>query len=460
LLGLLAQGGRSEVYLAAAPGPEGLGRPVVVKRMRDAGDPRQRVMFLHEARLARLLAHPNLVRTHEVGVDGGHLVIVMEYLHGPTLLRLRQAAASVGGIPCAVELEILSQVLEGLHHAHELLGPDGWPLQLVHRNVCPENVIVTRGGDCKLLDFGIAKTADSFAQTAAGERKGRIENMAPEQLRGEPVDRAADIYAAGAMLWEGLSRKRLWGKQGHSAIARRLTRGDIPSLKALDPVFPLELRAVCARALHPEPARRHLSAGELRAEIQAYMRRHRLLVSRSDLGAFVEHWFGDGRERIEQVADALDPRGPVHPAPAELSQIATLIMPRPRHTTQVSQAFSVAGPDPRRLGRRPLLLAAGMLLLGFSLVTLADRIRTEPPPRAATAPVVRAPVPPPPPAPSLPTPAAEPARPSDRRGPRTSAKLLDLPAPSALKPDPPPRSRRLKHRRRIDVHNPYRPRAR
>src|SRR3954447_15335002 len=264
LVAELGQGGMADVYLAAAEGPAGFAKLIVIKRLRNLDDPQHMAMFLDEARIARRLSHPNIVQTYEIGQENGAHFIVMEYLHGPTLQRLRRSAINQRGVPWAIEIDVMVHVLEGLHYAHEMRGADGRPLHVVHRDLSPENVIVTQLGECKILDFGIAKAIDSLSHTQAGFCKGKLKNMPPEQLLGEKVDRRADIFAAGVMLWEGLSGRALWGNIGNAAIASRLAQGDLPSLAELAPGVPQELRELCARAMNVQADGRFATALEFR----------------------------------------------------------------------------------------------------------------------------------------------------------------------------------------------------
>jgi serine/threonine-protein kinase len=151
------------------------------------------------------MTSPNIVQTNEVGSEDGRHFIVMEYLDGRTLHRIVRAFMDQGGFPLGAHLAVLAEALHGLHYAHELCGFDGQPLGIVHRDVSPNNVFVTFDGAVKVLDFGIAKAVDSSLITRTGVLKGRVAYMAPEQACGYKVDRRADIYAAGVMLW-GTSR--------------------------------------------------------------------------------------------------------------------------------------------------------------------------------------------------------------------------------------------------------------
>jgi serine/threonine protein kinase len=301
LLVKLGQGGMGDVYLAGTEGLGGVGRLVVIKRLRNMEDPQHVAMFLNEARIAKQLSHPNIVQTYEVGREEDSHLLIMEYLEGPTLWRLRRLAADRGGVPWPIGIEVVRSVLDGLHYAHELRAPDGKSLKIVHRDLSSENVIITQEGDCKILDFGIAKAADSVVQTQAGFVKGKLHTMPPEQLRGLPVDRRTDVFAAGVMLWEGLSGQSLWGNLGNIAISTRLVQGDIPPLRELEPRVPEELRQICETALCPQPEGRFESALAMKMALMDYAGRHDLVVTRAQVAAFVGPLFSEERERIDRI---------------------------------------------------------------------------------------------------------------------------------------------------------------
>ncbi|MEO7327337.1 MAG: serine/threonine-protein kinase, partial [Minicystis sp.] len=207
----LGQGGMARVLLTMSRGPAGVTKLLVVKELKDElkSDPEFVTMFLDEARIAARLNHPNVIQTYEVGNDGEHPFIVMEYLEGQALSAV---LGRVGrkNLPLGLHLYALSQTAAGLHYAHELKGFDGAPLGLVHRDVSPHNVFVTYDGRVLLVDFGIAKAADSAGLTRAGVFKGKLGYAAPEQLEGKGnIDRRADVFALGAMLWEAIAMRRL-----------------------------------------------------------------------------------------------------------------------------------------------------------------------------------------------------------------------------------------------------------
>src|SRR6185437_8026107 len=230
LIAELGHGGMAEVYLAVVRGPAGFNKLVVIKQIRPqlAEDPEFLAMFLDEARLAARLSHPNVVQTNEVGQEGSRYFIAMEYLEGQPLNRVLHRVQKTGGIPLALHVKILSDVLGGLHHAHELADFDGTPLEVVHRDVTPHNVFITYDGQVKVVDFGIAKALNSSAETRTGVLKGKVAYMAPEQARGERCDRRADVFSVGVMLWEAATGRRLWKGVPDITILQRLLAGDIP----------------------------------------------------------------------------------------------------------------------------------------------------------------------------------------------------------------------------------------
>ncbi|HEY6882195.1 MAG TPA: serine/threonine-protein kinase, partial [Polyangiales bacterium] len=214
LIASLGQGGMANVFLALMAGPSGFNKLLVIKIMRQdllAGSEETTRMFMAEARLAARLVHPNIVHTYEVGEQDGRYFLAMEYLDGQPLSSVLNRARGDSEIPLAEYLRMIAELARGLHYAHTLRGFQGEPLEVVHRDVSPQNVIVTYDGQVKLLDFGIAKTADAEHLTQVGTIKGKLDYIAPEQLRSDSIDGRADIFALGAMMWEVISGHRFAG---------------------------------------------------------------------------------------------------------------------------------------------------------------------------------------------------------------------------------------------------------
>ncbi|HEY0992873.1 MAG TPA: serine/threonine-protein kinase, partial [Kofleriaceae bacterium] len=178
----------ADVFLARTQGPHDFHKLLVVKLARFTGDPVLATMFLEEARIAAQLEHPNIVQTYEIAEQGSRHYIVMEYLDGGSLALLRHRAIRTGGIPLRISLTMLSHVLEGLEYAHEARALDGRALAVIHRDLSPGNVMVTAQGVVKIVDFGIAKATGRLGFTHSGRLSGKLGDMPPEQLRGEPAD--------------------------------------------------------------------------------------------------------------------------------------------------------------------------------------------------------------------------------------------------------------------------------
>ena len=295
-LAALAQGGMAKVYLAATCGPRDFTKLVVIKEMREelACEPEFVTMFTDEARLAARLNHPNVVQTYEVGCDGERHFLAMEYLEGVAYWKLARLGAAV---PLAVHLRVLVDALVGLHYAHELTDFDGTPLHVVHRDVSPQNVLVTYRGDIKLVDFGIAKGSLATPDPRPGMCNGKLSYMAPEQARGANIDRRADVFAVGIMLWEALTSKRLW-ERSEKHVLHQLMFDEVPDVRALSPAVPAELARICARALARDPDARYATAAEMEEDLEAFARASGNEMSARDVGRFVAAKFTKERARL------------------------------------------------------------------------------------------------------------------------------------------------------------------
>jgi serine/threonine protein kinase len=304
----LGGGGMADVYLGVASGLVGFTKLSVVKVVKReiASEPEHVKLFLDEARISARLNHPNVVQTNEVGEDQGTYYLVMEYLEGQTLRRAMRPEVGGGGrgaLP--MFLRAISDVLAGLHYAHELCDYDGRQLGVVHRDLSPHNIFVTYEGSVKLVDFGIAKAAGALHLTGAGVLRGKFAYMAPEQARGEKVDRRADIYSAGVVLWEMLARRRMWNNEHELTILRRLTSGALPSLREHAPDAPRSLVSVCERALELDPEKRFETAQDMRAAIESVLVTRGWHATSADVGVMVSERFreerADFRRRVEEA---------------------------------------------------------------------------------------------------------------------------------------------------------------
>jgi serine/threonine-protein kinase len=305
LVAELARGGMGIVHLAAAQGPGNFNKLLVVKELKPelSRDESYVSMFLDEARLAARLTHPNIVQTIEVGSEGSRHYMVMEFLDGRSLHRMIRRFRDQGGFPVAAHLRILSEALVGLQYAHDLRDFDGQPLGIVHRDVSPLNVFVTFDGQAKVVDFGIAKSIESSTETKTGVLKGRVAYMAPEQAWGGSVDRRADVYSAGVMLWEAAAGRRLWPGMNDVEILARLLREGPPPLSAVRPDAPEDLEAICARALETRPEDRYESAVDLLDDLEAHLASRDDRMSMREVGALVGRVFAEERRRMSNLIE-------------------------------------------------------------------------------------------------------------------------------------------------------------
>ena len=298
----IAAGGMAVVHLGRLLGQAGFSRTVAVKRLHPqfASDPEFVAMFLDEAHLAVRVQHPNVVAPLDVVVAEGELLVVMEYVSGETLSQLMRAT-SLGAPPgsVAVLASIMVGTLYGLHAAHEARGENGQPLNIVHRDVSPQNIIVGLDGVPRVLDFGVAKAAMRSHATKDGEIKGKIAYMSPDQLRGLAIDRRADIFAAGVVFWEALTSRRLFRGDDLGQTVEHVLHTEVAPPSALNPAVPLELGQVVLRALERDPERRFGTAREFALAIE----RATLLASVSEVADWVKAVGGANlADRVERVA--------------------------------------------------------------------------------------------------------------------------------------------------------------
>jgi len=306
ILSELGRGGMSNVFLAVASGPGGVNKLVVLKALLPdlATEGYALSMFMDEARLAAQLNHPNVVQTYEVGTEGDRHVIVMEYLEGQSLSAcLRRAGAEGSPIPLALQLRIIINALDGLHYAHELSGYEGASLELVHRDISPQNVFVTYDGQVKVLDFGIAKATSASTHTAAGVMKGKIAYMAPEQIVGGAVDRRADLYSVGCMLWAAATGVKLWKDTPDVQIMRRAIGGDIPMPQSVNPECDDDLNVIVMKALAREPEDRYATALELQHDLEVYVERFGAAAKQKEIARVVSALFADTRAQLKALVE-------------------------------------------------------------------------------------------------------------------------------------------------------------
>ncbi len=307
LYGRLAAGGMATVHLGRVLEVGGSARTVAVKRLHPqfCKDPEFVAMFIDEARLAARIKHPNVVETLDILTMGQELLLVMEYIRGECFSKLLRAARRKNLEPSiGVVGRIASGMLRGLHAAHEARDESGELLNVVHRDISPQNVMIDVAGLVKVLDFGVAKASARIQITRDGQMKGKLSYMSPEQLQGLPVDRRADVFACGVVLWEALTRRRLFVGEDASEVLRKILRDEVPPPSQWVPGLSPEVDQVVLRALSKDPDLRYQTAEELAIDVEKIIE----LAPESEVGLWLESVAGDilaKRERLLQEIERL-----------------------------------------------------------------------------------------------------------------------------------------------------------
>lgn len=273
---LLARGGAGEVYLARLDGPGGFSRPVALKRLKPEYrfEPEPRRALIAEARVGALLDHPNILTYLELAEDGPELFIVAEYLHGVSARTLIQTAGLKGEfLPVSVALYLTQCLLEALAYAHEACDERGSPLRLVHRDISPENLLMSVTGAVKLIDFGIAQTPLAPHDTHLHVVRGKARYFSPEQSRGAPLSAASDLYSAALVLFELLCGTPAIHGEDERELLEAAQQGRVQSVRAIRPELPSYLVRLLERGLSPDVGQRFPSAHQFAAEVRGALQR-------------------------------------------------------------------------------------------------------------------------------------------------------------------------------------------
>jgi serine/threonine-protein kinase len=344
--------------------------------------------LLDEARIAARIRHPNVVPVYDVGEDPAGLFLVMEYVEGNTLSGLQNAARVVGDvIPIPVGLRILTDALAGLQSAHELVDADGTPLEIVHRDFSPQNILVGTDGISRLTDFGIAKAAGRSGHTSPGAIKGKVGYMAPEQARGKGLDQRCDVWAAGVIAWELLAGRPLHGSDDEVATLLDVVTRTPPDLRTVDRTIPEALALAVASALNPDRQLRCPTANELRQRLIDGWRPLGPLADPMQVAAYLAS-VGGGRTLTPLPRETKVVPTPADQAAGDQPFFKARLAPGPRETLTLQslaaedRAPSVAPPAvPARPGRQ----LAALLTLGLTVAIGAFAVHHARRPRAAVA---------------------------------------------------------------------------
>jgi hypothetical protein len=344
-----------------------------------------------------------------VGQEGERYFIAMEYLEGQPLNRVIHRLQKAGGLSLPMHLRVIADALAGLHHAHELTDYDGTPLGVVHRDVTPHNVFVTYDGLVKVVDFGIAKALNSSSETRTGVLKGKVAYMAPEQARGERVDRRADIFSMGVMMWEAATGKRLWKGVPDITILQRLLSGEIQTPRSVKPEVPEKLETIIMKALSHQREDRYETAADLQNAVDAYLEETGERASARDVGKLIGTHFEADRHKIKGIIEeqlrakpveaftlpVIDQHthsgsGGAHADRASLSSVSDAAKADPAGSTSYTGAnvlFASTATASNEAGRSRRGLVAGGALAAGAVLAVAFWQMTKSPPPAPQLPV-------------------------------------------------------------------------
>lgn len=367
----IAAGGMATVHLGRLLGPVGFSRTVAIKRLHShfAKDPDFSAGFVDEARLAARIHHPNVVPIIDVLTEGGELSLVMDYVEGDSLAKLlRHSVSAKDKVPLPIVSAVICGALYGLHAAHEAVDESGEPMQIVHRDISPQNILVGSDGVPRIVDFGVAKAAQRLQTTAEGQVKGKIAYMAPEQIRQAEISRKSDIYAMGVVLWESLAGARLFQSENHANLMAKVLEGAKTPPSELRPDCGKDLDAVVMKALSTDPTRRFETAREMAATLQKCVPP----APQSDVGDWVNALARDAltdRRRIRKRVESRD----LSPDDSSVDEFISrpahedllTVVDRPRHPLREDDSTQAVTGSTTRTETSRLLLP---LILGIGTV--------------------------------------------------------------------------------------------
>ncbi len=363
LLDRIGIGGMAELYRALISGDRGFEKLIAVKRLLPHLADEESVVssFIDEAKLAALLQHRNIVQIYDFGNMEGSYFIAMEYLFGKDLhAMMKKAREKHRGLGLANALCIAGQVCEGLDYAHKLKDLQGNPLQIIHRDVSPQNVFINYGGEVKIIDFGIAKASSKSEKTQLGTIKGKVAYMSPEQARGEPIDHRSDIFSAGILLYEMLTGARLFSGDAMEVLSQVREARFVPPREAA-PELPGEIHRILERALSSDPAKRYPTCGDMYADLEDCVQQRGLRPTPQALALTMKGLFEEEIETEElTIHEVTNLR-----AHAQLRRAREAV--QKAKTTVITNTRALSS---RRLPWRRAAVAGGALLLILAVVSL------------------------------------------------------------------------------------------
>jgi eukaryotic-like serine/threonine-protein kinase len=332
LLERIAVGGMAEVFLAVRPGLEGFEKTLAIKRIRPhlSNEEAFVKMFLNEAKLAAQLQHPNIVQIFDLGKINNSFFIAMEYISGRDMSRVVPKAEKMGiQFPVEYAMAIGASVLDGLAYAHSKTDDFGVPLHIVHRDVTPENIMVGWNGNVKILDFGIAKATIQTDQTKAGEIKGKLAYMSPEQGMGKVLDERSDIFALGVVLYEWITGYKMFTGENEMAILKSIVEGRIYPPSYFREDIPEGIEDILMKALAKDREERYQSARDMQFDVLQWLHNAEFSPSNAHMANFMKQIFADEIEQErEALAMAANERKRRTPPPIPLGESSNIVEPQ------------------------------------------------------------------------------------------------------------------------------------
>ncbi len=386
----LATGGMAEIWLARRTGIAGFCRFVVVKKILPHLAEQETFvrMFQDEARTSALLSHPNIVQIHELGQAENTYFIAMEYIGGENLAAIAWRGMKRGRpFPPSFAARVLADAAKALHYAHDLEAIDGRPLGIVHRDVSPQNILVTYDGEVKVVDFGIAKAASKSEVTKTGMLKGKFSYMSPEQCLGAEVDRRSDIFALGILLYELCTGKRLYKHESELMILDMITKRSVIPPSQVSPNIPSSLEDIILRALEKDADARFQTAQEMQLALESHLRSSPVRAGHPEVAAYMQAMFADKIEekrRLRERASRDDFEAAFldEERTSGLPSVAARSLPSVAAPTGGLGSFSSQGftpAPPSRLGQVLTALSLGLVVVSITvLVALLGRDRATP----------------------------------------------------------------------------------
>ena len=371
LIRKLALGGMAELFLALQRSMAGFEKLIVVKRILPhlAKDRAFIDLLLAEARIAATLNHPNVAHIYDVGEVDGQFYIAMEHIHGEDLRSIVRQMKKVGetAFPLEHAIAIVLGCASGLSFAHERTSLDGEAMNIVHRDVSPQNILVTFTGDVKLVDFGIAKAGrGQMEDTGSGQLKGKVPYMSPEQAQGLPLDGRSDVFSLGIMLFELCTGKRLFRGVNEMETLKMIVESEYPKPRALNPNLSPKLEEIILRSLEKDTAKRYQSGRDMQADLEDYVRTEQLKVSALSLGAWMQHLFAEKLASQKQML-------------AEGKQLAEVIAAQSAADDEAAAREALTKSGVRRPASRVPLVIVALLALGAVAVAIFFAMTSGPP---------------------------------------------------------------------------------